>query len=210
MYEVMGILTWVDFFFSELLRQGHYKLGGGMERGITIGTQWSVSFQWEDIEDWGALGAVGARKLHTLNTLVALLQMPDESQLLGHQWFPFPEWVSVSALVPLSAAATRVIRVETHHSPTPPSLWTVLALLFFQKRKRKEKLERKSSVLEYTWSCLKMANPDHIPGRGSNLSHSCNLCHSCDNARSLTCCATVATPELCPFLAFLKVVSTYV
>lgn len=51
MYEVMGILTWVDFFFSELLRQGHYKLGGGMERGITIGTQWSVSFQWEDIED---------------------------------------------------------------------------------------------------------------------------------------------------------------
>ena len=93
---------------------------------------------------------MGARKLHTLNTLVALLQMPDESHLLGHQWFPFPEWVSDSALVPLSAAATCVIRVETHHSPTPPSLWTVLALLFFQKRKRKEKLERKSSVLEYT------------------------------------------------------------
>ena len=30
-------------------------------------------------------------------------------------------------------------------------------------------------------------------GQGLNLSHSCDLCHSCGNARSLTHCATAGT-----------------
>ena len=33
-------------------------------------------------------------------------------------------------------------------------------------------------------------------GQGLNLSHSCNLCHSFGNARSLTLCATVGTPPI--------------
>ena len=34
-------------------------------------------------------------------------------------------------------------------------------------------------------------------GQGSNLSHSCDLCHSCHNAGSLTRCATAGTPIYC-------------
>ena len=33
-----------------------------------------------------------------------------------------------------------------------------------------------------------------FPGQGSNPSHSCNLCHSCDNNRSLTHFTTVGAP----------------
>ena len=34
-----------------------------------------------------------------------------------------------------------------------------------------------------------------VPGPRSNLSHSCDLGHSCGNARSLTHCSTVGTPN---------------
>ena len=43
-------------------------------------------------------------------------------------------------------------------------------------------------------------------GQGLLLSHSCDLCHSCSNARSLTHCTTVGTPIktlLCFFLFYL-------
>ena len=32
-----------------------------------------------------------------------------------------------------------------------------------------------------------------FPGQGSNPSHNCDLCHSCGNIGSLTCCATAGT-----------------
>ena len=40
--------------------------------------------------------------------------------------------------------------------------------------------------------------PQHMkfPGQGSNSSHSCGLCHSCSNARSLIHCATWELPGL--------------
>ena len=34
-----------------------------------------------------------------------------------------------------------------------------------------------------------------FPGQDLNPSRSCNLCHCCGNARSLTHCATVGTPQ---------------
>ena len=36
-----------------------------------------------------------------------------------------------------------------------------------------------------------------IQGQGSNPSHTCNLCHSCGNAGSLTHCYTEGTPNEC-------------
>ena len=33
-----------------------------------------------------------------------------------------------------------------------------------------------------------------FPGQGSNSCHSCSLCHSCGNGRSLTCCTTENLP----------------
>ena len=36
-----------------------------------------------------------------------------------------------------------------------------------------------------------------FPGQGSNLCRSCNLCHSCGNNKSLTCCAIRELPIPC-------------
>ena len=41
-----------------------------------------------------------------------------------------------------------------------------------------------------------------FPGQGSNLSCSCDLCHSCSNTGSLTYCATAGTPQPAPFELF--------
>ena len=42
----------------------------------------------------------------------------------------------------------------------------------------------------------------NFPGQGSNLSHNCDMYHDCDNAGSLTCCATREF-LICPFLILL-------
>ena len=49
-----------------------------------------------------------------------------------------------------------------------------------------------------------------VPGQGLNLSCSCDQCHSCSNGKSLTCCATVGTPDISNILkwkAYKKVVA---
>ena len=58
--------------------------------------------------------------------------------------------------------------------------------------------------VEFFWGGVSACGMWKSPGQGSNLYHSCNLCHSCSNARSLTCCATGKFPEV-EFLIFIVI-----